>query len=218
MAIASDRSFRPRWNPLAGIDWGRVRQAYGTFVQDPAVGVGHIIEAARNSRWQAWVEARLAKQAPELATRSIEIDLAALSLLPIDTLGGAYAWHLEANRLDPEKFVTPRDRHWVQLRMAYGHDIGHVITGFDSTPVGEFGLAAFCLQQQWDLLNIFVLSFAPWTCVGYPHWTGKLWASIWQGFRMAQRSKLLFAYPFEENWEKPLAQVRRELGITRMAA
>ena len=217
MAITTIRKPHEAWNPLTGIDWVRVRRAYGIFTQDPAAGISHISEAARHSRWELWVEARLARQAPALTDRDIAIDLETLAQLPADTLGGAYARHIRSNGLDPEKFITPRDRHWVQKRSAYGHDIGHVIVGFDSTPIGEFGLAAFCWVQRRDMLNAFVLSFVPWTCLGYPHWTRKIWAAVWRGMRLGRCSQSTFAYPFEDNWDKPLAAVRRDLGIDRTA-
>ncbi len=201
------------FNPLAGIDWSEVRSAYAVFIENPALGVFHIIAAARHSRWQRWVEKRLSRQAATLANASIAIDLGALQQLPVETLGGAYARHLTQQGFDPEAFVTPEDRDWVQQRLALSHDVYHVITGFDGTPTGEFGLAAFCLVQQHNLLNVFVLSFVPWTCLGFPKKTLGILKAVFQGLVMGLRCRAIFAYPFEDNWSRSLSQVRRDLKI-----
>jgi ubiquinone biosynthesis protein Coq4 len=129
-------------------------------------------------------------------------------------LGGAYSRHITEQGFDPEAFIRSVDHQaWLQNRLALSHDVYHVITGFDGSPVGEFGLAAFTLVQYRDLLNTFVLSFVPWSMLGFPRQAGKMLAAIGQGFRMGWRCRPIVAYPFEDNWHKPLWLVRQELGI-----
>ena len=94
-----------------------------------------------------------------------------------------------------------------------GHDIFHIIAGYDASPVGEFGVAAFTLVQYRDLLNFFVLSFVPLSLTN-PLWTIPLLQAIVRGVRMGQASKPVVAYPVEDNWDKPLSFVRRELGLS----
>ena len=89
------------------------------------------------------------------------------------------------------------------------------MTGFDASPLGEFGVAAFTLLQYWDVLNVlnvFVLSFVPISLTN-PLWTLPLLKNLWRGFRMGQQCQPIIAYPFELNWQKPLSQVRQELGL-----
>lgn len=98
-------------------------------------------------------------------------------------------------------------------RLAVAHDVQHILTGFDSSPIGEYGLAAFMLVQYRDLLNVFVLSWVPWSIIGSPRSLLKLLAALFRGFITGWRSRPLVAYAFEDNWHKPLQEVRRELRI-----
>jgi ubiquinone biosynthesis protein Coq4 len=200
-------------NPLAGINWVELRKAYSVFIDNPSQGILHIIAAARHSTWQRWVVNRLAKQASHLQNIDLQIDIQELLQLPEDTLGGAYARHIISQGFDPEAFVAPEDVHWVDRRASLSHDVYHIIAGFDGSPVGEFGLAAFALMQYRDLLNVFVLSHVPYFMMGYPRLIGKLIKALFKGFRIGLQSKSVFAYPFEQNWHKSVLQIRQELGI-----
>jgi hypothetical protein len=206
-----DLCAHPAFFPLAGINWRELGLAYLTFLGSASVGIRHILKAQRHSTWQRWVNRRLARQAAHLAGRTLEIDLTELRQLPADSLGGAYARHMLNLGLDPAAFLFPED-NWLDQRTAVGHDLFHIIAGFDAQPLGEFGVAAFTLVQYRDLLNVFVLSFVPLSLTN-PLWTIPLLHNLWRGFRMGLAAKPVVAYPIEDNWSKPLALVRQELGI-----
>jgi ubiquinone biosynthesis protein Coq4 len=201
---------RPR-GPLSGVNWREVGLAYRSFLADPGVGIRHILQAQRHSLWQHWVSRRLAKQAARLRGRTIAIDLTTLVQLPADSLGGAYARHMLQLGLDPKAFLFPED-DWLEQRIAIGHDIFHVIAGFDASPLGEFGVAAFTWVQYRDLLNVFVLSFVPLSLTN-PSWTWPLLCNLVRGFQMGKTCKPVIAYGVEDHWDKPLSLVRQELGI-----
>jgi ubiquinone biosynthesis protein Coq4 len=205
------RCYRLPRGPLSGVNWKEVDLAYRSFLGDAGVGIRHILQAQRHSLWQHWVSRRLARQAARLQGRTIAIDLPTLAQLPADSLGGAYARHMIRLGLDPKAFLFPED-DWLAQRIAIGHDIFHVITGFDASPIGEFGVAAFTLVQYRDLLNVFVLSFVPLSLTN-PRWTWPLLCNLVQGFRMGQICRPVIAYGVEDQWEKPLQLVRQELGI-----
>jgi ubiquinone biosynthesis protein Coq4 len=208
-------------NPLmhTGINWSELRLAYRTFRKDPAQGIRHIIAAARASHWQKWVKSRLARQVAHLEKDELSINMAELSKLPEHTLGRAYAQHMISQGFDPEAFMIQYGTQescqdsWLDKRFALSHDVYHVITGFDASPVGEFGLAALCLAQQWNLLNVFVLSFLPLNVISNFSLAPRLIASTLKGFIMGLICKPIFAYPFESNWHKPVSEVRKDLGI-----
>jgi Coenzyme Q (ubiquinone) biosynthesis protein Coq4 len=200
-------------NPFSGIDWREFGLAYRVFIANPGQGILHILAAAQNSTWQKWVIRRLSRQAAALYMSDLSIDMPALLQLPADTLGGAYARHMTQQGFDPEAFVRSNHDDRLTHRLALSHDIYHVITGFDGSPVGEFGVAAFTLVQYRDLLNVFVLSFVPWSMLGFPLQAGRMLMAIGQGFRLGCRCRPIVAYPFEANWPKPLREVRHELGI-----
>ncbi|PSN16215.1 hypothetical protein C7293_03590 [filamentous cyanobacterium CCT1] len=201
------------WSPLTGIDWSELGAAYRAFLSNPAAGILHILAAGRRSQWQRWVDNRLERQAAHLAHRTIAVDLDALVQLPPDTLGGAYARHMLRCGFDPATFMTDEaNREWLRQRTAISHDIYHIYTGFDASPIGEFGVAAYTLVQYRDLLNVFVLSFVPLSLTN-PLWTVPLLRALGRGFRMGMKGRAAIAYPPELNWDKPLAIVRQELGL-----
>jgi ubiquinone biosynthesis protein Coq4 len=197
-----------------GINWKEVGKAYRVFLPHPDRAILHIIAAAKYSRWETWVLRRLSRQAGNIRDVYVEVDLEELSRLAPDTLGGAYARHMQSQGFTPETFIEPDGNvSYFDRRLAIAHDVHHIIAGFDSSPIGEFGLAAFILVQYWDLLNVFVLSWVPWFAIGNWRSIPQLTAAIYRGLVTGWRSNPIVTYPFEANWHKPIGQVRRELRI-----
>jgi ubiquinone biosynthesis protein Coq4 len=199
--------------PPSGINWREVRKAYQIFMRDPAQGILHILAAGRHSYWQRLVIARLRRQAKLIVDKKVVVDLAQLQQLPANTLGGAYARHMIAQGFTTDSFADNEQDTVFENRLGIAHDVQHIITGFDSSPIGEFGLAAFMLVQYRDLLNVFVLSWVPWSMLGNWRWIPKLIKALMRGFIGGWRSLPLVAYPFEDNWHKSINEVRRELQI-----
>jgi ubiquinone biosynthesis protein Coq4 len=198
-----------------GMNWGELWQAYRVFMPDPAQAILHILEAGRYSRWNRWVLRRLSRQAVAIRDRVVTVDLGQLLELPSDTLGGAYARHMLAQGFTPETFINEDlDKDPFERRLAIAHDVQHIMTGFDSSPLGEFGLAAFMFVQYWDLLNLFVLSWTPWFAMGNWKSIPQLLANLVRGFGGGWRARALVAYPYERNWHKSIAEVRQDLRIT----
>jgi ubiquinone biosynthesis protein Coq4 len=195
------------------INWQELRKAYQVFMADPAQGILHILAASHHSRWQLWVMNRLRRQAQLIVEKEVVVDLAVLQQLPPETLGGAYARHMVAHGFTVDAFADPERGTKFERRLGIAHDVQHIITGFDSSPVGEYGLAAFLLVQYGDLLNIFVLSWVPWSAIGNFRSIPKLFKSLLRGFVGGWRSYPLVAYPFEDNWHKSIVEVRQELKI-----
>jgi ubiquinone biosynthesis protein Coq4 len=199
--------------PHYHINWRELRKAYQVFMTNPAQGILYILAAGRYSRWNAWMMTRLRRQAKSIVDREVHIDLDALSKLPPDTLGGAYARHMYAQGFRIDAFADNEKDTIFERRLGISHDVQHIITGFDSSPIGEYGLAAFMLVQYGDLLNVFVLSWVPWSAIGNFRSIPKLFKSLWRGFVGGWYSCPLVAYPFEDNWHKSIVEVRQELKI-----
>jgi ubiquinone biosynthesis protein Coq4 len=199
--------------PRYHINWQELRKAYQVFMTNPAQGILHILAAGRYSRWNAWMMARLRRQAKSIVDREVHIDLATLSQLSPDTLGGAYARHMYAQGFTIDAFADKEKDNIFERRLGIAHDVQHIITGFDSSPIGEYGLAAFMLVQYGDLLNVFVLSWVPWSAIGNFRSIPKLFKSLSRGFVGGYCSSPLVAYPFEDNWHKSILAVRQELKI-----
>jgi ubiquinone biosynthesis protein Coq4 len=200
----------------SGINWRELAKAYQVFMHDPAKGIRHILAADRHSYWQKLVITRLRRQAKLIADKEVSIDLNSLIQLPADTLGGAYARHMFAQGFTIDSFIDNDQDTVFDKRLGIAHDVQHIMTGFDSSPIGEFGLAAFMLVQYRDLLNVFVLSWVPWSMIGNVHRIPKLTVTLWRGLLGGWQSKPLVAYPFEDNWHKSILEVRQELQIPQI--
>ncbi|MBC7172557.1 MAG: hypothetical protein H5U40_09035 [Polyangiaceae bacterium] len=155
---------------------------------------------------------RLFRERPAIDSK--HVDFERLRALPADTLGGAYARFLEANRLDPDVFQPPPGLPevpaYLAQRMRQVHDIWHVLTGYDTDVGGELALQAFTYG------NIGAPSSALITLGGLARFglaNLHYFALALDGFRRGRRAAFLPAVWLEERWERPLGEVKRELGL-----
>lgn len=144
-------------------------------------------------------------------------DPARLAALPEGSLGQVYASTLTRLGYDPNLHagMEPRnDAHYVELRLSQTHDLWHVITGFDTSLIGEIGLQAFHLSQfPYPLASTLTGQALLTTTVLEPDQLPSLVEAIRIGLEMGRQARPLFAQRWEEDWAKPLHQWRDELGV-----
>lgn len=144
-------------------------------------------------------------------------DLDALLTLPPDSLGYIYAAQMQKLGFDPNLhagMTAQSDAEYVELRLSQTHDLWHIITGFDTSVVGEIGLQAFHLTQfPYPLATMLVANSLIGSTLREPEMLPSLLAAIAQGLQMGQTTRSLFAQKWEEGWEKPLSQWQAELHI-----
>lgn len=144
-------------------------------------------------------------------------DLDALLTLPPDSLGYLYAAAMKKTGFDPNLhagMTAKSDGEYVELRLSQTHDLWHVITGFDTSPIGEIGLQAFHLPQfPYPLATLLVANSLVSTTLRAPEALPQLLEAIAQGFHMGKTARPLFAQKWEEGWEKPLSQWQAELNV-----
>jgi ubiquinone biosynthesis protein Coq4 len=148
------------------------------------------------------------------------IDLEALRSLPDGTLGREYARMLDKNGLSPFTVSADFDREILRrntfaARYAVTHDMFHVLTGFDTSWPGEMGVLAFAAAQgysgvqRWIALPLAALLypfFNPRTAIG-------VFRALRRGWRMGKRARFLLGIRLEEHFNRPVAELRAELGI-----
>ena len=139
--------------------------------------------------------------------------------MPPDTLGGAYARHMKANGLEPDFYndgEVPRHRmHFLRLRVRQTHDIWHVITGFDTDPIGELGVKSVEVAQTRRPMAAVVASGGLLRFrLHEPEDLGKVLAAVSAGYQMGIQSKLLLAQRWEQHWDRPLAEWRNMLNLS----
>lgn len=161
------------------------------------------------------VEAALAA----LPTPFPEVDLDGLATLERGTLGREYVEFLRANGLDAFRISPDVDpalvrRNLFTARYSLLHDVFHVLTGFDTTWAGELGVWAFVAGQRYAGAHWVAVALA---CLVYPllspRQIPRLWRNLWLGARMGRHAAMLLTTPLETMWDRPVAQLRRELSI-----
>lgn len=132
------------------------------------------------------------------------IHLESLRQLPSGTLGRSLVEHLDQHQLQP--FETgPRRK---QL-----HDCVHVLTGYDTTPIGEAEVQAFLLGAKFHLVQIVlglgILRFLLKGC------SPALWQRLWQAYQRGQVSTFdVDRWQPETQWTMPLTQVQNLFQIS----
>jgi ubiquinone biosynthesis protein COQ4 len=144
-------------------------------------------------------------------------DLDQLLTYPQESLGYIYAKTLTEKAFDPNLHLGMKaesDAQYVELRLSQTHDIWHIVTGFDTTEIGEIGLQAFHLPQfPYPLATMLIANSLMSSTLLAPEVLPKLLESIALGWQMGKTAKSLFAQKWEEAWEKPLTQWQMELNI-----
>lgn len=106
------------------------------------------------------------------------------------------------------------DTHYVEYRWQQTHDIWHIITGFDTSEIGEIGLQAFYLAQfRLPLSSLLIANALISVTLLQPEALNALLSAIVQGYQMGTVAKPLIAQKWETAWEKPVAQWRAEMNV-----
>lgn len=147
-------------------------------------------------------------------------NLEALLQYPNDSLGYAYASSLKQagfQALTAEVEIDS-DSSYVENRWLQTHDIWHIITGFDTSEIGEIGLQAFYLAQfQLPLASMLIANALIATTLFQPEALSPLLSAIARGWEMGQTAKPLIAQKWEEAWEKPVSVWQAELNVQPLA-
>src|SRR5262249_27777295 len=145
-------------------------------------------------------------------------DVEALSRMPADTLGGAYARHMKENDLRPDYYPeeAPRHRmHFLRLRVRQTHDVWHIITGFGTDELGEVGIQRFYLAQFPNGQAAIICGVALLKSVLRGRF-GELERHVdafCEGYSCGRRAKSLLAVKWEELWGESVDSLRRRYGV-----
>ena len=145
-------------------------------------------------------------------------DIDDLLRLPPETLGGAYARHMKAREIRPDFYddVAPRHKmHYLRLRMRQTHDVWHVLTGYDTDPVGELGLQGFYFGQLPNGQSALIFAGGLIRCLltGSYRQLEDYVRVFTEGYGNGQRACNLLVVKWEELWTEPLASLRRRLDV-----
>ena len=148
-----------------------------------------------------------------------ELDLSALAALPEGTFGRAVAAYFERNALTP--FVTPlelkTDLDYLSKRYRETHDFFHVLSDYGTDFIGEMELQAFAMGNLGIRGPMMILAYG---FIGSERAEGDIdrrayIARTRAAYRVGKASKPLLAFPYEQHWETPLAELRAMLIAPR---
>ena len=108
----------------------------------------------------------------------------------------------------------PEDMSFMMVRGTQIHDFQHVLTGYDSSPLGELKLAAFYLAQlrfPYHAMRMAVtLAHAAFV---NPKITVDAMDAIVEGWHSGRQSGNINFAPWEEYLDTPVADLRAQFGI-----
>ncbi len=168
---------------------------------------------------EAVINPDIAAQLQDFVSCDPIINLEELSQLPENTLGYEYAQHMQKYSIQPLKLSPDLREEASQspfaLRYAVTHDIFHVLLGFDTTYAGELGVLAFNIAQGY--FKPAIAAMQPLAVLIHvilaPTQIQRMCVNFRRGKALGKQAKCLIAYRFEENWARPIADIRFELGL-----
>ena len=150
--------------------------------------------------------------------RPRNVTLEELLALPSDSLGYAYGSHMKRagltlNKLnDSSEITTPLE--YVSHRMREIHDILHVLTGFDTSLLGELGVLGFGMSQFRSPISIMLIPAFLYKALLNDGPYDVLLDSAVKGIQIGQKCvECVPGFKFEDRWRMPLSEWRNELGI-----
>jgi ubiquinone biosynthesis protein Coq4 len=151
-------------------------------------------------------------------------DVAHLGTLPDGTLGKEFERYLTQNDLDAnllrESAFIPAHRErgedvgYLAERGFQLHDMFHVLTGFDTAPLGEVRVVSFTVAQTPAPYPAMIIASRPLQMVLYkPELLPAVMDAITEGWALGRKAKPLMGVHWEEYWERPLAELRQEYDL-----
>ncbi len=150
-----------------------------------------------------------------------DFNLQELIKMPQGSLGWTYARVMNALGYDPHFYrlrETTSDTDYIINRIRKTHDLHHILTGFSFDDFGENGVISVTVVQTgypgWmliDILTLLLYFFSGKDDLGID--VEFVFDLISAGIKMGRRAKPLFPVKWEEGFERPLEEWRKELNI-----
>jgi ubiquinone biosynthesis protein COQ4 len=154
----------------------------------------------------------------------------ALLAMPAGSLGRSYAEHLQREGLDPRRiteatrdayrqiasevegeFASSELHEFVRSRTRDVHDLLHALTGYGTDYLGEGGVVSFTFANFGNrgYLGLAVVNAFGLLLMGQL----RALRFMWDGYRRGRRARFLWGADWQSLLERPLDEVRRDLGI-----
>jgi ubiquinone biosynthesis protein Coq4 len=151
-------------------------------------------------------------------------DMDALRAMEEGTLGRAFATHIDDNGLDVDKlresaFIEAHardgdDQGFLAERGFQLHDLVHVLTGYDTSPLGEVGVVSFTAAQTLSPYPTFIMTTRPLQMALYePELLPFVMDTVAEGWIRGRQADMLVGVRWEDHWAEPLADLRERHNL-----
>ena len=151
-------------------------------------------------------------------------DVDALRHCAEGSLGHAFVEYLDSNNLDtnllresafiPAHKARGNDEGYLAERGFQLHDLFHVLTGYDTSPLGEVKVVSFTVAQAPAPYPAMIIASRPLQMVLYqPELLPFVMDAITEGWARGRKAKPLLPIAWEDHWDAPLAELQTEYGL-----
>jgi len=160
---------------------------------------------------------RLMAERPELASNRVDYDR--LRALPESTLGGAYARHLDGNKLSADyqaaatRHVDDPDMAYLMRRFRQTHDVWHVLLGMGIAGHEEVLIHWFTYGQLRLPVSAMIMVLGTMKHLVLERRWDALRHSMMEAYRAGRDAEPLMPVFWEDLWERPLEDVRAAYNV-----
>jgi ubiquinone biosynthesis protein COQ4 len=160
---------------------------------------------------------RLLDLRPELSSE--HVDYAHLRALPSDTLGGAYARHLDGNGITADyqaaatRHVDDPDLAYLMRRFRQTHDVWHALLGLGIAGHEEVVIHSFSWGQLRLPVSAMIMVLGSLKHMVLERRWGALRHSMSEAYRAGRDAAPLLGVIWEDVWDRPIDHVRAAYGI-----
>jgi ubiquinone biosynthesis protein COQ4 len=160
---------------------------------------------------------RLMAERPELSSEQVDYDR--LRALPVTTLGGGYARHLDGNKLSADyqaaatRHVDDPDMAYLMRRFRQTHDVWHVLLGMGIAGHEEVLIHWFTYGQLRLPVSAMIMVLGTMKHLVLERRWDALRYSMMEAYRSGRDAEPLMPVIWEDLWERPLADVRAAYNV-----
>ena len=199
------------WDPRASVPLALSFMEYG----DPTAldGFSRLMQSSPGA--DSMLETRYLSPTP---------DVDALRHCAEGSLGHAFVEYLDSNNLDtnllresafiPAHKARGNDEGYLAERGFQLHDLFHVLTGYDTSPLGEVKVVSFTVAQAPAPYPAMIIASRPLQMVLYqPELLPFVMDAITEGWARGRKAKPMLPIAWEDHWDAPLAELQAEYGL-----
>jgi ubiquinone biosynthesis protein COQ4 len=160
---------------------------------------------------------RLLAERPELSSEHVDYDH--LRTLPATTLGGAYARHLDHNKLSADyqaaatRHIDDPDMAYLMRRFRQTHDVWHTLLHMGIEGHEEVLIHWFTFGQLRLPVSALIMVFGTMKHLLLEKRWDALRHSMMEAYRAGRDAAPLMPVYWEDQWEQPLEDVRRRYNV-----